>query len=428
MNKEEVEDRMRIDPEYRFMVGQSIREANDRENPERAKIEIGKCYEEIIEVLNYYMEMPDNQKKIAALWIIGTYFHKDFSTFPFFFINAMRGSGKTRLLNILAHLSKGSKGQVQTGITEAVLFRSPPSETLILDECESIGSKDKATLREYLNACYKKGGTVRRAKKNKEGGYDIDTFHPYKPIAMANIWGMEEVLGDRCVNITLEKSNNPIKTKKVENFDTNLKIEKIKRTLEQFSVACVMTLQKNNIYKWNDFIDNKYNTAQPTQPTLTTQATQEEEVEEVGLDMFFNKIDETGIDGRNLELLFPLILISRFLSDTIFEEILIIGKELMDLKKEDEFIESRDVSLYNFVSEFNEEREFHSIKELTNHFKLWLGESSDEWINESWFGKSLKRLNLVIDKKRLPSGRFVSLNVLKAKEKLKIFQKEEIKK
>jgi len=429
MDKEEIKDRMRIDPEYRQQVAKSILEANDRDNPERAKIEIGKCYEQIIEVIDYYMDIPLEHRKIIALWIVGTYFHQSFSTYPFLFLNAMRGSGKTRLLNIISHLSKGSNGKVQTGVTEAVLFRTPMGKTMVLDECESLGSKEKAVLREYLNACYKKGGVVERAKKNKEGGYDIESFFPYKPIVIANIFGLEEILQDRCISLILEKSNKPNVTKKVEDFDTNPIFQQIKRTLEQFSVVCAVSFRSGE-YKtaWNNFISSKYseivfNTTLTTLTTLTTQPTPETALE-LEMEEVFNKIDEIGVDGRNFELLFPLLIISNFIDFKLFEEILMIGQNMMESKKEEEVSESRDVSLYDFVSSYQEEG-FVSMKDLTQSFKIWLGEVYNEHINDWWMGKALKRLNLISDKRRLASGRFVILNKDKAKEKLKIFKMEE---
>ena len=460
MNKKEMEDRMRIDPEFRQKVAKSILETDERENPERAKIEIGKCYEEIIEVIDYYMDIPLEHKKIIAVWIIGTYFHDSFSTYPFLFINAMRGSGKTRLLNIISHLSKGSNGKVQTGITEAVLFRTPKGKTMVLDECESLGSKDKAILREYLNACYKKGGVVERAKKNKDGGYDIETFSPYKPIVMANIFGLEEILQDRCISLILEKSNNPSVTKKVEDFDTNPIVHYIKRTLEKiFSVVSGDLVQlvqyaqnpsnpqkqalqalkpqiddlvqfRPEIYKtaWNQFICSKYssigvNTTLTTLTTLTTQPTLKT-IQDLEMERIFNKIDEIGVDGRNFELLFPLLIISNSVDFELFEEILLIGKNIMESKKEEEVSESRDVSVYEFVANCEGEG-FVSMKELTQNFKIWLGEVYNEHINDWWMGKALKRLNIILDKRRLASGIFVILNKEKAKEKLKIFKVEE---
>lgn len=398
----------------------------DNPSEEEARERMCWAFEQTVEVIQRYMDIETDKAKLIALWIMGTYLHPNFQAYPFLFINAMRGSGKTRLLNLIAHLSKGSQGQVQTGLTESVLFRSSQGETMVLDEVESIASKDKAILREYLNACYKKGGVVKRMKKAKVDGkedYVIDCFHPYKPIAMANIWGMDEVLGDRCISLILEKSNDPAKTKLIEDFEENPIILDIKRTFERFSVVCVMSLPSRMYNRWNHYIEQHY--TYTTLTTLTTQTTTQEKAETTrGLiqEELFLKIDNLGITGRNLELLFPLIIISNYLSEELLVEFLEIGKSIMDIKQEDEFTESRDVSLYEFVA--NLEREgMQPMKELTNHFKLWLGESSDEWINEKWVGRALKRLNLVVDKKRMASGRFVVLDKEKAKRKLEVFGK-----
>jgi len=387
---------------------------------ELAKRNLGEAYEKIMKVIEYYMDMPKEQLQIVSTWIVGTYFHDCFSTYPFLFINAMRGSGKTRLLRLIAHMAKGGNGEVQTGITEAVLFRT--KGILVLDECESIASKDKAILREYLNACYKKGGAVKRTKKAKfkgEDEYVVETFHPYKPIALANIFGMDEVLGDRCITFVLEKSNNPAKTKKLEDFEENPEIEEIKRTLRQSSVVCAVSLRKRtNQTAWNSYINAKYNdiytlTTYTTHTTLTTQNKIEE-------DDFFNKIDAIGIDGRNFELLFPLLIVAKYLDWAQFEKLLEIGKDLMKIKKEDEFAESRDVLVYEFVSRQEGGLQYHALKELCQKFKAFVGE--DEWINEKWLGRALKRLNLVLDKRREASGRFVQLNISKANDKARIFR------
>lgn len=409
----------------------------NEESSELAKIKLGECYENINAVIHRYMDMPEDYVRMVSIWIIGTYFHYNFSAYPFLFINAMRGSGKTRLLSLISHLSKGSQGEVQTGITESVLFRSG-NGTLVMDECESLGTKEKAVLREFLNACYKKGGVVKRMKKAKFKGEDefiAETFRPFRPIAMANIWGIEEVLGDRCITLILEKSNNPLKTKKIEDFDENKEMAQIKATLQGICAVNAMSLAKKT-YKeaWNNFIETKYSppndiTAYTYITTLTTLTTtnninnKEEERKSIKeyqeLEDFFNKIDAAGIEGRNFELLFPLLIISNFLNEEEFDKILKIGGEIMQIKKEDEFTESRDVLLYEFVSQQPSELSYVRLKEFTSKFKIFVGE--DDWANEKWVGRALKRLNIVISKRREAAGRLVILNVAKAKEKAKIF-------
>lgn len=401
------------------------------------RIEMGKAYEDIIKLINNYMDLPEEYAKLLSLWIIGTYFHSAFNTFPFLFINAMRGSGKTRLLRMISHLAKGGQGRVQTGITEATLFRMPKGETLILDELESIGGRDKQALREYMNASYKRGGVVARNKKirvKNQETWAIDYFEPYKPIAMANIWGMDEVLGDRCLNIVLEKSNNPAKTKMTEDFETNPKFKQLNELLNVVSVVSVYVVSPGNITsKWNDWVYNTYNT-DTTETTLTTllqkksSESEEKRQELLGtteLEEMFLKLDKSNIDGRNLELFFPILILARALSSEIFDEILEIGKAMMVHKKEEEIAESVDAALYDYIAHKESTMEYHSIKDLLGGFKIWYGDN--EWLNDRWFGRALKRLNLVVDKRRVPSGMMVLLNVAKAKEKVKIFKTQEEK-
>ncbi len=141
----------------------------------------------------------------------------------------MKGSGKTRILNLITNLAKNGKHLIS--LSEAVLFRTASNSTFCIDEFERIAGKEKQALRELLNAGYKKGMAVERAKKvTFQGGqfsnekYKIERYELYCPIAMANIWGMEEVLADRCISLVLEKSSNKKITRILENFDENKEI------------------------------------------------------------------------------------------------------------------------------------------------------------------------------------------------------------
>ncbi|GAF95347.1 unnamed protein product, partial [marine sediment metagenome] len=200
-------------------------------------------YEEIIWILKQYCDLNERYYPIIAMWIIGTYVHDTFNAFPFLFINAMRGSGKTRLLKLIAALSHN--GDIQANISEAVLFRTAKGSTILLDEMESIGNKEKGLLRELLNAGYKKGIKVKRMRKAKdedgESVMEVEEFELYTPIAIANINGLDDVLADRCIHLILEKSSKKFINKRLEDFEQNDTILRIKRTLlmNQCRLCCV---------------------------------------------------------------------------------------------------------------------------------------------------------------------------------------------
>ena len=391
------------------------------EEKNKSKEEILKYYEEIKKVLRNFIDMREDYYDLVAVWIVGTYVYEHFNTYPYLFINAMRGSGKTRLLKLVKSLSHN--GDLVTSLREAVLFRTARGKTLCIDEFESIHKKENTGLRELLNACYKKGIKVQRMRKKKtpEGEQQVvEEFEPYTPICMANIWGMEEVLGDRCITMILEKSRENRVNRLIENFEDVLSINTIKMGLPAVLVQlCSYFDVKDVCEKWNMYINyiTTYNTY-TTQTTLTTLNN-----DEIAL---FGKIYDTDINGRNLELMFPLLIIAKSLGEDVLSKMLVICTELTKEKKEEEMIESKDVTLIEFISRLGSMDEFYAVKHLLHEFRNYLGdeEDDDRWLNEKWFGRALKRLNLIIDKRRHSQGIEVSLNITKAKEISEHFKKK----
>ncbi len=120
----------------------------------------------IISKLKRFCDIKEEYYSIIALWIIGTYIHDEFETYPYLFFNAMRGSGKTRILKLIASMSKN--GELLGSLSDAVLFRTAKGKTMCIDEFERVGSQENQSLRELLNAAYKKGQKIQRMKKVKE--------------------------------------------------------------------------------------------------------------------------------------------------------------------------------------------------------------------------------------------------------------------
>jgi hypothetical protein len=52
------------------------------------KTNMTQCYYDIYDLLGEWCDIPEDYKKIVSIWIIGTYFHKNFNTYPYLFINA----------------------------------------------------------------------------------------------------------------------------------------------------------------------------------------------------------------------------------------------------------------------------------------------------------------------------------------------------
>lgn len=406
---------------------------NSRTNPEnserQAKI-LQDAYEMILQCLDDWLILSEDAKQFIGVWVIGTYFHEDFNTYPYLFFNAMRGSGKTRLLRLIAWLGNKGDGTVQNDMKEAVLFRMQRNKVLCIDEFENVGSKEKQTLRQILNSAYKKGLKITRMKKSNKGQeekYVAEDFEPFMPICMANIWGMDEVLGDRSITFIIEKSDDARITKKVENFERNPLIKAIRAKLNELNVvSCNVVTQKHYIEDlWNTYLNDKYNTTSiHTLHTTTYNYITTPEYDYEGNLELFNRLDAAGIDGRNFELMFPILLTAKKIGVSILEDILRISKELVSEKRSEEFTESKDVSLINFVAKQGQIDELKEVRQITLDFRAYLGDQTgeDPWLNEKWVGKALRRLCLIKYKKRFTSGIKVILDVEKAKLKSTMFK------
>ena len=297
------------------------------------------------------------------------------------------------------------------------MFRT--TGTLALDEFEGLNSKDNASLRELLNASYKKGTKIMRMTKKRgpDGeNLQVEEFEPYRPLVMANIFGMTEVLGDRCVTILLEKSNALHITKLVEDFEDlpyTLYTKKALNYLQRCRVCSIIT-KKDIKQKWNDYVKNRY-----TQTTLTNNTTHYTPL----YTKLFDQIDVTEIEGRSLELFLPLFLVAAEISSVYLKNVIHYAKKIVNEKKIEEITESKDVLIYSMIAK-EREGQWKDVKDLTSIFRLMIGDDSD-WINNIWMGRALKRLNLVKEKRRMNKGIQVILDVKKAKQKEIIFQPKE---
>jgi len=372
------------------------------------------AYYNIIDILKEYLELKEEYYSIISLWIIGTYFHEQFYSFPYLFLNAMKGSGKSRTLNLITTLAKD--GEILNSLTEAVLFRT--KGTLAIDESEGLERKGKENLRELLNSAYKKGVKVKRMKQKKVGDsveQVVEEFDAYRPIIMANISGMESVLGDRCIPLVLEKSFNKKITNLIEIFSEDNMVKKTIKILKECSL-CRCSFSVERYKEWNNYMKSTINNyTNNTNYYNTTNYTNYTEA--------FRSINLTDLNGRDLELSFPLFLIAGEISSVVLKETTLTLKDIFSEKKQEDLIENSDVSLIDFVSQMPEYSvdSFQLINQITTDFRNFL-QINEDWLNSKWMGRALKRLNLVVEKKRKSHGTEVRLNIFKAQELIKKFK------
>lgn len=390
-----------------------------KEQEEQEKNELVSLYSKIKSILKKYMDMSEYAYHIVTLWIIGTYVYEKFSTFPLLFINAVRGSGKTRLLKLIEALSYN--GKIQANLSESVVFRSKKQHTMLIDEFEQVGSKESNTLRELINASYKKGARVERMKEVSKDGkktYEVEGFDLYSPLAMANIWGMDDTVKDRCLVIQLDKSDNLMIARLLEDFDNDEEVRLTKALLVKHAQTfkrCTQSVanddvddKKSLMSKWNDFI---YTNTLPTLSSLSTLST------------LFNKIKENEVYGRDLELFFPLFIISNVFGDDILYQTLEYAKSKFKEKNLEEFTENPDVILLDFLwKNYNGlGMDYISLSDIKASYQV-IANIKD--FDTRTLSKSLERLNIVLDKKRDYKGVKVMLDLVKIKSKLNRYDPE----
>ncbi len=105
----------------------------------------------------------------------------------------------------------------------------------------------------------------------------------------------------------------------------------------------------------------------------------------------------------------------------ILKETTLTLKKIMDEKREDSFTENKDIMLIDYVSQLLDESSFKRINKIVQEFKEFT-QMNEDWVNNKWMGRALKRLSLIKEKRRQSNGFEVILNVPKAQQKIKVFK------
>jgi hypothetical protein len=328
------------------------------------------------DILSKYLDTTNLNQDLLTTWILGTYFHEQFETYPLLIFMARKQSGKTRSLKLSSALSSGSDGSISTAITETSLFRHRTG-AMFFDEMESISSKEKTALRETINSVYKRGNKIVRyieKKVNGERQYVEECFYPFYPLGLANIYGFGDVLADRSLQIILQRSTKA-QTKLIEDFSTNPHIVALRSELSNLNAE----ISKGIFSEWNYYVQNGVTTNDD-------------------LRNIFEAISQTKLCGRPLELFFPLFVVADLFG--MLSRLIECSQEYM-AQLEGEFVDNVDDLLQNFMESANYVG-FVKLSKILLDFKKGM-EQQEEWVNSKWLGRALKRLGL-IEKKRLING------------------------
>lgn len=162
------------------------------------------------EVLGRYVAFPsDNHRHAVAAWTIHTWVVDAFDSTPrLAVLSPEKGSGKTRLLEVLELHVPGPLMTVN--VSAAAMFRrvADGGVTLLLDEADTyLGlrvAKEHEDLRGIVNAGHRRGAKALRAVVAGKQ-VRIEEFPCFAPVALAGIGDLPDTIMDRSVIVPMRR-------------------------------------------------------------------------------------------------------------------------------------------------------------------------------------------------------------------------------
>jgi hypothetical protein len=165
-------------------------------------VRLGCAWKTIHELLHGLIEFVEADDLVTcATWILATWLYVLFPAFPRLHITGPRGSGKSKLLEILARLCHA--GRLLVGVRAASLFRLVEAEraTILCDEAETLDREVVPDLQALLNVGYRRGATIPRVVDPAE---DVPRhFDVFAPVAVASIRPLPPTVASRCIAVRL---------------------------------------------------------------------------------------------------------------------------------------------------------------------------------------------------------------------------------
>jgi hypothetical protein len=171
------------------------------------------CLEQLADGLRRFVVWPsDHFPRVVALWIAHTHFITAFETTPrLAVLSPVKGSGKTRVLELLEASCAGPMFAVN--LSPSALFRrlDKGGATLLLDEADTHLGKSSARtsekyedLRALVNAGYRAGARVYRSEPTGKTVVERE-FDVFAPVAVAGIGDLPDTVLDRSIIVPMRR-------------------------------------------------------------------------------------------------------------------------------------------------------------------------------------------------------------------------------
>ena len=322
-----------------------------------------KVYQAILEHFIDY-DQRTYEAKVHALWSLGTYFYPIFNVYPYLYLTGLKSSGKTKLLNLLRHLSFMGVSFGSFTASSVTRFVNAYATSLFLDEAEALSNpKNKPEIYALLLNSYKKVAHTTKTKETRHGG--LKSFEPeflvtYCPLALANIHGLGEVLESRTIDTLMLRARDKVKS----NRDLTPEWDELFEELADLLLPLVI-LSFEDIQKIYNRLEN-----------------------------------ETSFSNRDFEIWKPLLSLAKYISEDTYQEIKQIA-EYKSAEKKAREQEHTELKILNIIYSLGLEG-WKGLSEIVKKLKEWDPEEFS-WIRERRLSNILRRFGFT--ETRLVNGR-----------------------
>lgn len=187
---------------------------------------------------------------VVVLWVVHTWAVSAFYVTPRLVLDSPEpGSGKTRVLEVLALLCRNAKLTLST--TTAALYRriaaagdEPP--TILQDEADAVFGRttnpQSEDLRALFNAGYKRGATVDRCEGDAKN-MKVREFPVFAPVALAGLSGkMPATITDRAVTLHMRRRAPDEPIGEFRERDAAIAAAPLRKQIEAWATANLGTL------------------------------------------------------------------------------------------------------------------------------------------------------------------------------------------
>jgi len=319
-------------------------------------------FDKIRELFKTYIELPDDRLyDFLTLWNIGTYFFPLFNSYPYVYVGGIRESGKTKLLTLCQCIGFNSifSGNMSTACVYRLIQNGRCS--LFIDETDMLSARYRAfDFRNILLNGYKKGLLAYRNRRTPEGNFIPESFEVYGPKMLANIEGLEDVLGSRCITIIMQRGLN----KEI----TNREVDISDSTWQQVRDLVYPFLMKN----WK------------------------------GIRQTYSELEnDANLLNRDWELWKPIFVLAKLFdsnNDGLYEEMKHFAIEKVG-ESRNENLDSHEAVLIEVLLSQVDEDGYYQLSDIKVEMVLSYG-YNPSWWNERYIGKLLRRLGFSNKRRR----------------------------